>query len=113
MVSSFKHYIDTDKRATNVSPKILNFLLWCLIWKVSIRKIIMLVWLCCMKRKTIIIMKIKGVTRTCTEGRQSWESENAQLTSEFEIVEKFGSHLLCHLASSLLNVVGQVDENVK
>jgi len=31
----------------------------------------------------------KRSNKACTEGRQSWEPENAQATGEFVIVEKF------------------------
>jgi len=59
----------------------------------------MTAWLGYMKKTTIII-KIKGV-----EGRHSMEPQMACSTSEYKIVSKFGGHVLCCLASSLLTVV--------
>ena len=49
-----------------------------------------------------IIMKIKGATRC------RGQPKKAHLTGEFVIVEKFGDHVLCRLASSILNVIRQV-----
>ena len=46
------------------------------------------------------------------EGRHSSEPEKAHLTSEFVIEAKFGDHVLHNLASSLSNVVRQVDRQV-
>jgi len=41
------------------------------------------------------------------EGRQTSEPEKAHSTGEFVIVAKFGDHVLCRLAFSLLNVIRQ------
>ena len=41
------------------------------------------------------------------EDRHSSESQKAHLTGEFVIVEKFGGHVLHHLASRLVNVIRQ------
>jgi len=41
------------------------------------------------------------------EDRYSSEPQKAHLTGEFIIVAKFGGHALCHLTSSLANVVRQ------
>jgi len=42
------------------------------------------------------------------EDRYSWEPQKKHLTGEFVIiVEKFGGHALCHLASKLANVIRQ------
>jgi len=42
-----------------------------------------------------------------TEDRYSSEPQKSHLTGEFAIVEKFGGHVLHHLASRLVNVVRQ------
>ena len=39
------------------------------------------------------------------------EPEKAHSTGEFVIVANFGDHVLCHLASSLSNVIRQADKN--
>jgi len=46
--------------------------------------------------KMMIIMEQQSA-----EGRHSSEPEKAHPTGEFVIVEKFGGHVLCRLASSL------------
>ena len=56
-----------------------------------------------MKKKTTIITKIRK--QQDTEGRCSLEPEKALPSGEFIIVAKFSGHVLCHLASSRLNVV--------
>ena len=43
------------------------------------------------------------------EGRQTSEPQKAYLTGKFVIVEKFGDYVLGHLASSLSNVIRQID----
>ena len=74
-------------------------------------KIIVLVWLCYVKKKMTIIMKIKE--QQGAEGRHLLHPHKAHPTSEFVIVAKFSSHVLHHLASSLSNVVRQVGRLTK
>ena len=57
-------------------------------------------------KKMTIILKIKRRNKA-----QTSEPKKAHSTGEFVIVAKFGDHVLYHLASSLLNVIRQVDEN--
>ena len=64
-----------------------------------IRKINML---CYMKKMTTITMIKRGA-----EDRCSSELEKAHFTGEFVIVAEVDDHVLCRLASSLLNVVRQ------
>ena len=68
----------------------------------SIQKINASLWLCNMKKKMTIFLKIKG-----TEGRQTSEPEKAYPTGEFVIVAKFGDRVSRRLASSLSNVIRQ------
>ena len=65
-------------------------------------KITALLWLCYIKKK-------KKKIKESAEGRHSLEPEKARLTSEILIVAKFGGHVLHCLASSLSNVVRQVN----
>jgi len=51
-------------------------------------------------------MKIKGATKC--GGQTLFGTWKTHLTGEFVIVAKFGDCALCHLASSLSNVVKQV-----
>ena len=55
---------------------------------------------------TIILKMEQGA-----EGKQTLEPEKAHSTGDFVIVAKFGDHVLCHLASSLSNVIRQADKN--
>ena len=61
-----------------------------------------------MKKKTTIITKIKGAKKKLTK----LEPETAHLIGEFVIVVTFGDHVH-HLASSLSNVIRQVDRQTK
>ena len=58
-------------------------------------------------KKMTIILKIKKKEQG-PKGRQTSEPEKAHCTGEFVIVAKFGGHVLCHLASSLSNMIRQV-----
>ena len=59
-----------------------------------------LLWLCTMKKMTIIL-KIQSA-----EGKQTSEPEKAHSTGEFVIVTtELGNHVLCRFASSLSNVI--------
>jgi len=60
-------------------------------------------------KKMTIIMKINN--DQSAEGRQTLDPEKGHFNGEFVIVAKFGDHVLCHLASSLLTVVRQADKN--
>ena len=70
-----------------------------------IRKINALLWLCNIKKKITIILKIKEGTR---RRRQTISKpEKVHSTGEFVIVAKFGDHVLRCLASSVSNMIGQ------
>jgi len=68
-------------------------------------------WLCNMKKKMTIFLKIKG------RNKAQWGEKLCNLkrdpTGEFVIVVKFGDHVLCRLASSLSNVIRQVSRQTK
>ena len=55
--------------------------------------------------KKTIILKIKK--EEGAEGRKTAEPEKAHSSGEFAIVVEFSDHVLCHLASSLSNVIRQ------
>ena len=61
-----------------------------------------------MKKKMTIIFKIKEGTR-----RRGQTNFGTHSIGEFVIVAKFGDHLLCRLASNLLNVIRQVGRQMK
>ena len=67
-------------------------------------KISISLWLCNMKKMTVFL-KIKKEQGAV--GRQTSEPEKTHSTGEFVIVAKFGEHVVCCLAFSLSNVIGQ------